>query len=184
MRIAFSGTHRVGKSTLVEQIALVQPDFTSVEEPYHLLEEDGHEFGWPPSTEDFQVQLDRSIAQVQASGERTLFDRCPADLLAYLAVHGEDIEESLEQSRTAMRMLDLVVLVPLEEPDVIAVAAHEDQQQRRAVAEMLESLLYDDELAQNVITVQGDLTARVKQVQAALTQAIWTATTSARRRPE
>jgi predicted ATPase len=42
MRIAFSGSHRVGKSTLVDRIAEALPTYTAVEEPYYLLEEEGY----------------------------------------------------------------------------------------------------------------------------------------------
>ncbi len=164
VRIAFSGTHRVGKTSLVEQVSSTLPTYTTVDEPYHLLEEDGHEFGWPPSTHDFELQLLRSIAEIERSREDTLFDRCPADLLAYLTVLGDDVEHLVEHSRSTMRRLDLVVHVPIEEPDRIALAAHEDLEHRHAVAEALEALLDADELAVDVVTVGGDVEARAEQI--------------------
>lgn len=164
VRIAFSGSHRVGKSTVVQQVAEAWPQYARVEEPYYLLEEDGYESGWPPSVEDFEAQLDRSVAEIETAGEHVLFDRCPADLLAYLLVLRHDVRGAVERSREAMHLLDLVVFVPIEEPDRIAVSSHEDREQRRAVDEMLERLLVDDELVEDVLIVQGEVTARVAQV--------------------
>ena len=164
VRIAVSGTHRVGKSTLVAQLAKALPQYACVEEPYHLLEEDGYEFGWPPSEEDFAAQLRRSVEEIMAAGEDVLFDRCPADLVAYLLVEECDARAALERSREAMRLLDLVVFVPIEEPDRVAVSSHEDLEQRRAVDDALEQLLVEDELVEDVVIVRGDVPARVAQV--------------------
>src|SRR4051812_27758787 len=124
MRIAFSGSHRVGKSTLLERVASALPRYTSVEEPYHLLEEDGYECAEEPSREDFEAQLERSLAVLEEGQDDVLFDRCPADLFAYLLAHEDggsfDAEEWLDRARQAMHTLDLVVFVPIEAPDRIA----------------------------------------------------------------
>ena len=154
----------MGKSTLVAQLAKALPQYACVEEPYHLLEEDGYEFGWPPSEEDFTAQLHRSVEEIMAAGEDVLFDRCPADLVAYLLVEECDARAALERSREAMQLLDLVVFVPIEEPDRVAVSSHEDLEQRRGVDEALEQLLVEDELVEDVVIVRGDVPARVAQV--------------------
>jgi hypothetical protein len=164
VRIAVSGSHRVGKSTLVQELVEALPQYACVEEPYHLLEEDGYEFGWPPSVSDFEAQLDRSVAEIEAAGKHVLFERCPADLFAYLLVDGHDIRAAVERSRDAMHLLDLVVFVPIEEPDRIAVRSHEDREQRGAVDEVLERLLVDEELVRDVLIVHGDVPARLAQV--------------------
>ncbi len=171
VRIAFSGSHRVGKSTLVQEVAGALPQYACVEEPYYLLEEDGYEFGWPPSGEDFEVQLDRSVAETETAAEHVLFDRCPADLLAYLLVLGHDIRAAVERSRCALHLLDLVVFIPIEAPDRIAVSSPDDRAQRRAVDRALERLLVDDELVDDVLVVQGDVTARVAQAMARIHEA-------------
>lgn len=164
MRIAFSGSHRVGKSTLVAQVAQALPRYATVDEPYHLLEEDGYECDWPLSAEDFEVQLDRSVIEIKTAGTNVLFDRCPADLLAYLLVDGQAIEANIEHAREALQLLDLVVFVPIEEPERIAAALDEDRDWRHAVHEALAQLLLDDELVKATLTVQGNVTARVAQV--------------------
>ena len=61
MRIAITGTHFSGKSTLVEALSEALPHHIIVEEPYRLLEEEGYEFPELPSLEDFELQLERSI---------------------------------------------------------------------------------------------------------------------------
>lgn len=41
MRVAVSGSHATGKSTLVRELAERLPDFTAIDEPYYLLAEEG-----------------------------------------------------------------------------------------------------------------------------------------------
>lgn len=170
MRIAFSGSHRVGKTTLVELLADELPRYTSVEEPYYLLEEDGYECAEEPLLEDFEAQLERSLVALEEGGRNVLFDRCPADMLAYLSTHEDadafDAEDWLDRAREAMATLDLVVFVPIEADDRIAVPTHEDADHRRAVHEHLHELLVDNTLGADVevLTVEGDVQSRVDQV--------------------
>jgi uridine kinase len=77
MRIAISGTHLVGKTTLAETLAAVLPEHELMPDPYHLLEEEGHEFTEMPSLEDFEAQLERSLECLEGSGSSVVFDRCP-----------------------------------------------------------------------------------------------------------
>lgn len=170
MRVAFSGTHRSGKSTLLDEIAGRLPDHSTVDEPYYLLEEDGYEAAEHPSVEDFEAQLERSLASLGETGPNVLFDRCPADILAYLLSHQEggvfDADTWLERVGEAMRTLDLVVFVPVESPDRIAVPAHEDRELRMAVHETLEDLLLEERYGSDVevLRVHGDLHDRARQV--------------------
>src|SRR6478672_2946109 len=119
MRIAISGTHGTGKSSLVGELSRLLPEYASVDEPYRQLEDEGHAFPEAPSLEDFEAQLERSIDNLHASDADTLFDRCPADIVAYLLAHDEaagfDLESWLPQIRRAMARLDLLVFVPLED---------------------------------------------------------------------
>src|SRR5262249_31349479 len=85
VRIGVSGTHRTGKSTLVGDLAEQLPGYRVVDEPYHLLEEEGYEFSDPPTLEDWVEQLRRSIEELEGDpSPDLLLDRCPLDLLAYL----------------------------------------------------------------------------------------------------
>src|SRR5215510_1349973 len=83
MRIAVSGSHRTGKTTLIEEVSNQLPDYTRVEEPYFLLEEEGFVFAAPPALEDYEAQLERSFECMKMPGRDILFDRCPADFIAY-----------------------------------------------------------------------------------------------------
>ena len=172
MRVAFSGSHRVGKTTLVEHVAGRLPGYTTVDEPYYLLEEDGYESAEAPTIEDFEAQLVCSLAALDDAGGDALFDRCPVDVLAYLVEHDDaaafDPEAWLEKIRDAVETLDLIVFVPIEEIDRIALAPHEDAAYRRAVNDRLRDLLIDDALGVDVevLTVTGDVRARTDQVMA------------------
>lgn len=169
MRIAFSGSHRVGKSTLIEHLARRLPGHATVDEPYYLLEEEGYEHSDPPSFEDLEAQLTRSLETLEANDEpHVLFDRCPVDVVAYLLSHDDaaafQIDDWLPRVREAMSGIELVVFVPIEARDRIAVA--DERAHRQAVHETLRELLVDDALGldREVLMVEGDLRARVDQV--------------------
>ncbi|HTM01702.1 MAG TPA: AAA family ATPase [Candidatus Omnitrophota bacterium] len=170
MRIAISGAHRTGKSTLVEGLCRSLPGHTSVQEPYRALEEEGHPFHESPTLEDFELQLERSIRSLLSGAANQVFDRCPADFLAYLATHRNgsafDPEPWMERARSAMQTLDLVVLVPIEQPDRIQLSAGDRPKWRRRVADELRALLLDDALDLGVtcIEVRGDAGERLDQV--------------------
>ncbi|OJT26601.1 hypothetical protein BO221_00715 [Archangium sp. Cb G35] len=172
MRIAVTGSHRVGKSTLIEELEERLAEYRVVDEPYHLLEEEGYEFASPPCLEDFLEQLRRSMELLEdEEGTRNvLFDRCPLDFLGYLLTHEDsdsfELEEWLARVRSTIQTLDLIVFVPIEERDRIQLPAHEDAGLRREVDEKLAWILFDDpfELGMEVLPVHGSTSARVSQV--------------------
>jgi len=171
MRIAVSGTHRSGKSSLIEALSTRLPRYALVDEPYHSMVEEGFEFNHPPSLEDFVAQLERSLEDMADDAGDVLFDRCPVDLLAYALVHadadGFDLEDWLPRVRETMETLDFVVFVPIEAQDRIRVARDEDPDaSRAAVDEKLRELLLDDalELGVEVLEVKGDVERRVRAV--------------------
>ena len=139
MRIAISGTHFSGKSTLVEALSEVLPHYTTVEEPYYLLAEEGYEFAELPSLEDFEHTLERSIENLDESVQNVIFDRCPADILGYLLTHADaeafDLEEWLPRVKIALRKLDLIVFLPIEKPDRIVLPLSQDAAYRLRVDE-------------------------------------------------
>ncbi|PZR12064.1 MAG: hypothetical protein DI536_15895 [Archangium gephyra] len=164
MRIAVSGAHRVGKSTLVEALGDALPKYVTVAEPYELLEEDGYESATPPTVEDFEAQLERSLEVLGDDQPNVIFDRCPADLVAYLSDSFDD-DAWLERVRAAMQSLELVVFVPIE-----ARVKLRSDALREEVDERLRSMLLDDSLGfgVEVVEVQGDVDARVRQVMSRL----------------
>lgn len=167
MRVAFSGAHRTGKTTLIGSVAAALPAYAVVDEPYHLLEEDGHELSDPPSPDDFALQLRRSLDLLSTSPADVLFDRCPLDFLAYLAATDPDFDpaDALDDIRRIISRLDLILAVPIETPDRIPVPA-EDRRLRRRVDALLLPLLLDDPHAFEIPTIEvhGTLAARTDQV--------------------
>lgn len=171
MRIAISGTHRAGKSTLLEALSRRLVGYDTVDEPYALMEEDGYEFAHPPTVDDFVAQLERSIAELNAAGEDVLFERSPVDFLGYIESHEDseafELDDWLPRVREALRRLDLLVFVPIEARDRIRVSRGEDEGETRAVVhEKLEELLLEDpyELGLDVLVVEGDPETRARAV--------------------
>lgn len=170
MRIAVSGAHRTGKTTLLEELSRALSTYTVVDEPYRLLEEEGYEFEALPSVEDFELQLERSLECMEDSGKDHLFDRCPADLLAYLISHPDsdryDVKPWLPRVRSAMQGLDLIVFVPIETPDPIRVFDPEDADLRQRVDEELRDILLGDrwDLGIEAMEVTGSVRERARQV--------------------
>ena len=118
MRIAVSGTHHIGKSTLIHEFLRSHPEFTHEPEPYAVMVEDlGEEFSAEPSVEDFQRQLQFNLDRLRqhAPAERVIYERCPLDFLAYIdALDPNSVEELLEPVSDAMQHLELIVYLPLD----------------------------------------------------------------------
>lgn len=169
MRIAVSGSHLVGKTTLAEALAGFLPGHPLVPEPYRLLEDEGHTFEEMPSIADFEAQLERSFQCLQDSGPDAVFDRCPLDLVGYLLAHEDaamfDVEAWIPRLRAHVPTLDLIVFVPIERPDRIAVPSSE-RRLRAVVDRILRGIVVDDAygLEVEVIEVAGAREARLHQV--------------------
>jgi hypothetical protein len=66
MRIAVSGTHGTGKSTLIDEFLGAHPDFVHEPEPYAVMVDDfGEEFSAEPCVEDFRRQLEFNIERLR-----------------------------------------------------------------------------------------------------------------------
>jgi hypothetical protein len=80
MRVGISGTHGTGKTTLAGALCAHLPGHVMADEPYYLLEEEGHEFGFPPSLEDYRALLARSLRSAdpasRAASKRTRTVSC------------------------------------------------------------------------------------------------------------
>lgn len=113
---------------------------------HRSLEEEGHELSDPPCVEDFERQLDRCLELIRAAPADALLDRCPLDFIAYLQTLGEHdaLDERRDELRDVVGLLDLIVVVPIETPDRIALAPHEDARWRRRVDERLRTLFRFD----------------------------------------
>jgi predicted ATPase len=168
VRIALSGSHAVGKSTLIADLHQELPAYKMVDEPYYQLLDEGHIFADRPSVEDLLTQLERSIAQLTSDrAADVLYDRCPADFLAYLSAFKahDSVGEWITPATDALRTLDLIVFVPIEQPDRIADVAAADSL-RRNVDTHIREMLLDDSFGfdRPVIEVQGSPVARAREV--------------------
>lgn len=153
MRIAVTGTHGSGKTTLVEDFVAAMPGYESVPEPYWLLAQQGVVFADGPDVAGLEEQLKQSCALILATSEADLvFDRCPLDLVAYLEVvsAAEGFEwnpdgKLLKRIEDSLATLDLVAFVPLQRPDEITVAI-EYPKLRTRVDARLKTMLREDDL--------------------------------------
>jgi predicted ATPase len=171
VRIAVSGAHGTGKSTLIADLARSLPGYAVAEESYYALMAEGHVFAAQPSREEFELLLERSCMSLVANDSpNLLLDRCPADYLGYLVAAPGPLSEVLdrwfERASTAMRTLDLVVFVPVEDPDRIDPSAIEHRRLRRRADDALREIVVEDTwgFMPPVIEVTGPAAARVKQV--------------------
>ena len=174
MRIAISGAHHVGKSTLVAELQRRLPSYEAVDEPWYELLDEGHAFSERVSGDDIVPQLERCIERL---GDRphgnVIHDRCPADFLAYLTAVTEKelVREWIVPVQESLSRIDVIVFVPIEEPDRITSADRSDSL-RRTVDAVLRDMLTDDGWGFGAVTVEvrGSESDRAAQVIEAMRQ--------------
>jgi predicted ATPase len=166
MRIAVSGSHCSGKSTLIEAFVAKYPDYQHEPEAYELLQDS---FSAEPLAEDFFRQMECHLQQLEKyqPGDTVIIERSPVDFVAYLKAlvllnrdsFGQQlVDEAITLARTAIHSLDVIVF--LSTRDVRAfVPAEEDLELRDSVNDLLESILLNDELdlfsSSNTLVVDG-----------------------------
>jgi hypothetical protein len=87
MRLAISGTHCSGKSSLVDAFLLAHREFTHEPEAHFQLRElYGESFSAELSSDDFLQQLEYHSERLQQyqPGNDVVFERCAVDYVAYL----------------------------------------------------------------------------------------------------
>ncbi|MEY8758948.1 AAA family ATPase [Chryseobacterium tongliaoense] len=164
MQIAFTGAHRVGKTTLTEEIAESLPDYELINEPYLQLEEEGYLFSEIPTLNDYIEQFNLSVEQTGNSDDDVIFDRCPLDLLAYIYAISKkkNIAALYEEMSTAIAEIDLLVFVPVEKVDVIICQDSDLPNLRHEVNDILQDWIGD--FRNEILEVTGTLENRKKQV--------------------
>jgi hypothetical protein len=127
MRIAISGSHSLGKSTVVNEWVAKNPAFLREEEPYRALGLYGpYEILFRDASTKLHngIQMYYNISRIYRYGEYTdnvIFDRAPVDYIAYsqyTANQGStDIDDAFVESmvpavRESMDHLDILAFVP------------------------------------------------------------------------
>lgn len=164
MKIAIIGSHNVGKTSLAEELLEHLPDYSLEIEPYYQLEAAGFEFSGTQNAEDFVEQFNFSSKLILQPADNVIFDRCALDIMAYLNVldPNGDIQSYYKSAQTIMSEIDLLVFVPIEDPDRIAEHLITFPKLRRQVDEVMQDWI--DDFGTEVIGVQGSLSERVDQV--------------------
>jgi len=179
MRIGISGTHGVGKSTLIDEFLITHPDFTHEPEAYTVLVEDfDEEFSSIPTADDFRRQLDFNIERLRSHqpGERVIYERSPVDYLAYIVAIEELGREKVPPSflaalkknvDEAVAYLDLIVFLPLESH--FEVSEDEDLELRRKVDQCLTEFFDVDEFGSvRVVVATGSTIRRLQTIETAI----------------
>lgn len=178
MRIAISGTHGVGKSTLIDEFLRRHPEFFHEPEPYTVLVDDlGEEFSAEPCVEDFRRQLEFNIERLSqdAANKNVIYERCPVDFLAYIhALDRKEAETLVELVTEAMQHLDLIVYLPFN----TARGDDEFPKLQRAVDHRLSSIFRDDEFGimssinANLVEAAGPTDHRLRTLENAISMNI------------
>jgi hypothetical protein len=180
MRIAVTGSHGTGKTTLIDDFVAANAAYESVPEPYWLLAEEGMAFADGVNTADLEEQLEHSCKLILGTADQKdlIFDRCPLDYLAYLdvvsAAEGFEWEPHgrlLAQIERALQSLDLIVFVPVS-PDIKVSIEHPVL--RRKVDTRLHQIALQDDLGllqdgPQVLEIIGSRSQRVEKIMARLT---------------
>jgi len=189
MRIAVSGTHCCGKSTLIEEFLAKHPDFAHEPEPYVSLQENyGEIFPAEPSVDDYFRQLEFNVERLRQyrAGDRVICERSPVDFLAYVLALYElqrekqacwFVQRSLDLVSNAVKLLDLIVFLPIEDDDESGDL--EDSELRSAVNSRLVGILCDGEfnLFQNkrscILEARGSTEERLVMIETAIERRAW-----------
>lgn len=184
MRIAVSGAHWSGKSTLIEEFLRVHTEFAHEPEPYTaMVELYGEAFSAEPSVEDMFRQLEFNIDQLAPfkSGSNAIFERCPMDFFAYILalrnlkrdqVGNALLNTARRMALNALAQIDMIVFLALDDADGIDVPDDEDPALREAVNARLEEIFADEDLGRThqlqVIEVRGSLAQRLMTLEHAI----------------
>ena len=154
MRIAISGTHGTGKSTLIDKFLRAHPHFVHEPEPYTVLVEDfGEEFSEEPCVEDFYRQLEFNVERLKhhTHEPHVIYERCPIDFLAYIAaLDAKSAESVLDQVIEGIQHLDLIVYLSLDHNHALEA---EYPKLRKAVDRRLSAIYNEDEYS--IISASG-----------------------------
>lgn len=186
MRIAVSGTHFMGKSTLIEDFIKKHPDYKCEIEPYYKLQDEKTmELSLEPSLDSLLEQLGYSIEQLNkhANECNIIFDRCPIDFIAYamcvtdqdsIDINDNEISEKFPEVKEALNNLDLIVFLPIIKEHLIEYT--EENPAYRKAADKCFKKIYREDICDifprydhpKIIEILGDRLTRIKKLESYL----------------
>ncbi len=174
MRIVVSGTHAIGKSTLIGDFSMAHREFTVLPDPFELIDAAYDE----PDASTYLAQLRLSADRLLelSPDDDVIAERGPLDFLAYLiALDGLGrihLDEDLLTRATAltteaMTAVDLLVLLPITVDDGIRAPEDEDPELRQAMNDALLELADDVGILgrTTVVEIVGDHALRLGRLQ-------------------
>jgi hypothetical protein len=159
MRVAVSGSHSTGKSTLIAAFVERRPEYVYEPEAYETLADDIElTSSEGPTPEGLQALLEYALTAVAmyAPGARVIFERSPADYLAYAAASRSTwppaaittfLKKQIPGVRASLSHLDLIVLLPVSSAGPITGRPGENERFRGRVDDSLRRALIDDDYA-------------------------------------
>lgn len=155
MRIAVSGSHSTGKSTLIASFVAKRPHYVYEPEAYEVLADDiALTSSEGPDAEGLAALLEYTITVLanHRPGACVVFERSPVDYLAYAAAsqsmaaseRAEFLSSHMPSVRASIDHLDLIVLLPVSSGYVEA-RPGENEPFRDRVDDELRAALIDDE---------------------------------------
>lgn len=174
MRIAVSGTHGSGKSTLIHDFVAAHRDYVHEPEPYEWLDSAYDE----PGVDEFYQQLEISVERLRQyqPGANMIAERSPVDFLAYILALmdlGRAARDcaltasAVELAAAGVAHLDLLVFLPSSE---IA----EDIPLRDAMNEQLADILTSDRYSlfthgrPRIVEISGSPLERLRRIERAV----------------
>jgi len=185
VRIAVSGTHCSGKSTLIADFLRANREFVHEPEPYEWLQEVyGEAFADRPTVDDFYRQLEVSVERLRSypSDVSVIVERSPIDFVAYILAIGDLGRErsavavhdrAIEMARRGTDLLDRIAFLPLPGAGGIIAPDSEDLELREAANARLIELFVEDEFdllgeRVQVVEIRGTPTERLRALQACI----------------
>ncbi|GAA1962338.1 AAA family ATPase [Microbacterium aquimaris] len=161
MRIVVSGTHAIGKSTLIGDFSAAHREYEVLPDPFELIDAAADE----PDASTYLAQLRISADRLLdfAPGDDVIAERGPLDFLAYLvALDGlgrihldEDVlARAIALTAAAMACVDLLVLLPITVDDGVRAPEDEDPELRQAMNDALLELADDTAIVGSARTVE------------------------------
>lgn len=183
MRIAVSGTHIMGKTTLIQDFIKVHSEYRHEIEPYYKLQdEESVELALEPSLDNLLEQLDYSIDQLNqyANESNIIFDRCPIDYIAYsmcaieqdlIDINDTEIAERFQAVKEALDSLNIIIFLPITKEHSIEYT-EENSAYRKAADRYFKKIYRDDILDifpsyghPKIVEIWGNRTLRLKKLE-------------------